>query len=136
MSSSRTAHARKVRGSSLRFDDDRSSGRGPVDVGQKRHPSEDDAIGRGRARRLLSRGRSVAALVFVGVLSSVTGLGYLGGGRPLAVAVELHPECAEYDALVERCFARPSGQAGAHQPTLASKEVCIARTNQLKAVCR
>lgn len=86
--------------------------------------------------RLSGRRSFGVAATFLGVLTSITALGYLGGGHPLAGAVELHPECEAYDALVEQCFPGRAAKAGNRHRTVASKEVCLSRTNQLKAVCR
>ncbi len=87
-------------------------------------------------RRHLARRRYSVAVVGVALLAAFTGLGYLGGGHPLAAAAELQPECEAYDALVQSCFPRRVKGADGHHRTLASKEICVARTNQLKAVCR
>jgi len=108
MGSSRTAHARKGRALS------------PVDANVRRK----------------SRRRSVAAIAMFGILTGAIGFGYLGGGKPLARAVELSPECEAYDELVTRCFPRPTSKATNHHRTIASKEVCASRVKQLKEVCQ
>jgi hypothetical protein len=87
---------------------------------------------------------AAAAIVLAAVL------GIFGGGNPTAAAVEIVPECVEYEALARRCFGsttpisiphtpknvRPVSSAAPWRTQRSVAEICLARTNQLREVCR
>jgi hypothetical protein len=108
----------------------------------------------GSSLAVWKRPRAGAGLLGFVALVGAASLGTLGGGSSTAAAVEVVPECAEYQALVARCVGRgaasavtlgrpaspprpmpdmPDAPAPKHR---ALRDICVARLAQLKEVCR